>query len=189
MTAHPLAATFFPQVFSGSGGTIYALALTLVALALLFAGRSVVKGLVFLVAGLAGAAFGAALAEPLLGTGGVVLGGVVGFLVGGVIGVLLMEFGIGLATGYFGYLAMLHLTGSHFLSEVVGVVLFLVGLAVSWSLLELATSVLGGIIIYGVLIFFGVAPFLAAVLAVVLTAAGVYVRWERRRRRERRGHA
>lgn len=185
MTAHQLATAFFPHVLSGLGGLVYALALTLVALALLFAGRSVVKGLAFLVAGLAGAAFGAGLGAPLLGPVGVILGGVVGFLVGGVIGVLLVELGIGLAIGYFGYLAMRYLTGSLLLSVVVGVVLFLVGLAVSWRLLELATSILGGVIIYGVLIFFGLPPFEATVLAVVFAAAGFYVQREGRRRPER----
>ncbi|MDG6914944.1 MAG: hypothetical protein JRM86_03280 [Nitrososphaerota archaeon] len=184
MTDPQLAATFFPHALSGAGATVYALVLALVALALMFAGRSVVKGLAFLVAGLAGAAFGAGLAGPVLGPVGLVIGGIAGFLVGGMLGVWLVELGIGLAIGYFAYLAARYLTHSLLLAAVVGVALFFVGLAVSGELLELATAALGGVIIYGVLLFFGSPPLDATVLSVVLAAAGLYVQWTGRRRRE-----
>ncbi len=177
------ASSFFPHV-SGLGGSLFALILALVALALMFSGRSIIKGLAFLVVGLAGAAFGVAVAGGFLGVIGAVIGAVVGFLVGGAIGLLLVDVGIGLALGYFGYLATRDLTGVFSLAVVVGVILFLVGVAISNRLLELVTAVLGGIILDGVLVFFGVPPLYAAAVSLVLAAVGFSVQFSERRRGE-----
>lgn len=179
-----LATGLLPHALSGASGFVFAIILTLVALGLMFAGRSIIKGLAFLVVGLAGAAFGAALGGHFLGVVGTVLGGILGFLVGGVIGVWLVELGIGLALGYFAYLAARYLTHSLLLAVGVGIVLFFVGLAISSRLLELATAILGGIVLCGVLIFFGVPPLESEVLSFVLAALGLYVQWSGRRRRE-----
>ncbi len=62
-----VASAFFPHALSGFGALAYAVVLTLVAIGLMFSGRSVIKGLAFLVAGLAGAAFGAGLGSTVLG--------------------------------------------------------------------------------------------------------------------------
>jgi hypothetical protein len=181
------AGILFPDLLSGSSGFVYAVVLTGVALGLVFSGRSVIKGLAFLVAGLAGATLGLSLGSAALGVIGAIAGGVVGFLVGGVIGVWLVEVGMGLALGYFGYLAAHYLTGSLLLAVAVGVVLFFVGLALSSKLLELATAALGGLILYSVLIYFGAAPLAALVVSLVIAAAGFFVQQRNRRRGERRG--
>ena len=133
--------TPFPHFISGLGGSVFAVVLALVALALMFAGRRIIKGLAFLVVGLAVAAFGVATGGVLLGVIGAVIGGVAGFLVGGLIGLLLVDFGMGLALGYFAYLATRYLTHSLILAVVVGIVLFFVGVAISSKLLELVTAV------------------------------------------------
>lgn len=179
-----LAASFFPHDLSGPSGPLFALVLALVALGLIFAGRSIIKGLAFLVVGLAVASFGIAAGALVLGVVGAIIGGVVGFLVGGLIGILVVDVGMGLALGYFGYLATHDLAHSLFLAVVVGIVLFFVGVAISSKLLELVTAAVGGVVLYGVLVFFGAAPIYAAVISLVLAAAGFYVQWAKRRRSE-----
>ena len=174
---------FLPHL-SGFGGSLFAVILALVALGLMFSGRSIIKGLAFLAVGLAGAAFGLVVGGSLLGVIGAVIGGVLGFLAGGVIGLLLVDVGMGLALGYFGYLATRDLTSVFVLAVVVGVVLFFVGVAISSKLLDLVTAVLGGVILDGVLVFFGVSPPYAAVISVVLAAIGFFVQLRNRRRGE-----
>jgi hypothetical protein len=185
--ASPVYATgnFFPHALSGFGGSLFAVILALVALGLMFSGRSIIKGLAFLAVGLAGAAFGLAVGGSLLGVIGAVIGGVLGFLVGGAIGLLLVEVGMGLALGYFGYLVTRDLTNVFVLAVVVGVILFFVGVAISTKLLELVTAILGGVILDAVLVYFGVPPFYAAAVSVVLAASGFYVQFRNRRRGER----
>ena len=48
-----LTSAFFPHALSGPGGVIFAVILLVLSLALMFAGRSIIKGLAFLVVGLA----------------------------------------------------------------------------------------------------------------------------------------
>jgi len=177
--------SLFPHVLSGFSGSVFAIVLALVALGLMFAGRSIIKGLAFLVVGLAGAAFGLAAGGLFLGVIGAVIGGVMGFIIGGLIGILLVHVGMGLALGYFAYLVTRNLTHSLLLAVVVAIVLFFVGVAVSSKLLDLVTAVLGGVILDGVLVFFGVSPPYAAVISVVLAAIGFYVQFRNRRRGER----
>ena len=171
---------FLPHL-SGLGGSLFAVILALVALGLMFSGRSIIKGIAFLAVGLAGAAFGLAVGGGFLGVIGAVIGGVLGFLVGGAIGLLLVDVGMGLALGYFGYLATRDLTNVFVLAVVVGIVLFFVGVAISSKLLDLVTAILGGVILDGVLVFFGVSPPLAAVISVVLAAVGFFVQLRNRR--------
>lgn len=176
--------SFFPHAISGAAALLYAVLLALVALGLIFAGRSVIKGLAFLAVGLAGAAFGAAAGTIVLPLIGTIVGGVVGFVVGGLIGLLLVHIGIGLALGYFGYLTTRFLTHSLVLGVAIGIALFIVGVAISSKLMELVTAILGGFILYGVLIFFGAAPFTAGVVSLVLAAVGFVVQETSRRREE-----
>jgi len=180
-----VAGSFFPHPLSGFGGTLFAVILLAVSLALVFNGRSIIRGLAFLVVGLAGAAFGLAVGGQFLGVIGSVVGGVGGFLVGGALGILLVDIGMGLALGYFGYLATRDLTGVFVLALVVGIILFFVGVAISSKLLELVTAVLGGVILYGVLVFFGISPPFSALVSLVLAAAGFYAQLRKRHRGER----
>lgn len=179
---------FLPHL-SGFGGSLFAVILALVALALMFSGRSIIKGLAFLAVGLAGAAFGLAVGGSFLGVIGAIIGGILGFLVGGAIGLLLVNVGMGLALGYFGYLVTRDLTNVFLLAAVVGVVLFFVGVFLSNKLLDLVTAVLGGVILDGVLVFFGVSPPLAAVISVLLAAGGFFVQFRNRRSDEHWRHA
>jgi hypothetical protein len=171
----------FPHAISGFGGVVFAVVLLLISLGLMFAGRSLIKGLSFLVVGLAGAAFGLAAGGLFLGVIGAAIGAVVGFVVGGIIGVLLLHVGMGLALGYFGFLATRDLTNSFLVAVVVGFILFFVGVAVSSRLVELVTAVIGGIIFYEVLLFFAFAPLYSAPVSILIAAAGFYVQETKRR--------
>lgn len=173
--------SFFPHALSGAGGAVFAIILFALSLALMFNGRSIIKGLAFLVVGFAGAAFGLAVGTIFLGVIGAAIGAVLGFLVGGAVGLLLVDIGMGLALGYFGYLATRDLTNVFVLALAVGVVLFLVGIAISSKLLELVTAVLGGVVLYGVLVSFGVPPPYAAGVSLVLAATGFFVQMRKRR--------
>jgi hypothetical protein len=175
---------FFPHALSGLGGVVFAVILLALSLVLMFAGKSLAKGLAFLVVGLAGAAFGLAAGGLILGAIGAIIGGVVGFVVGGLIGLLLLNVGMGLVLGYFGYLATRDLTHVFVLAVAVGIILFFVGVIISSKLLELVTSVVGGFILYGVLIFFGVAPLYATVVSLVLAIVGLSVQLRKRGRGE-----
>jgi hypothetical protein len=169
---------------SGPSGFVFAVILALVAFGLMFSGRTIIKGLAFLVVGLAVASFGIAAGALVLGVIGAAIGGVVGFLVGGLIGILVVDVGMGLALGYFGYLATHDLAHSLPLAVVVGIVLFFVGVAISSKLLELVTAVVGGVVLYGVLVFFGAAPLYSGLISLVLAAAGFFVQQGKRRRAE-----
>jgi hypothetical protein len=177
--------SFFPHALSGFGGAVFAIILLGLSLALMFRGRSIIRGLAFLVVGFAGAAFGLAVGGSFLGVIGAIIGGALGFLVGGAVGFLLVNVGMGVALGYFGYLATRDLTNVFVLAVVVGIILFFVGIAISSKLLDLVTAVLGGVILDGVLVFFGVSPPYAAVVSLVLAAVGFYVQFRNRRRGER----
>jgi hypothetical protein len=174
---------FLPHFLTSPESLLYALVLLVVSLVLIFAGKSAIKALAFLVVGLAGAAFGAAAGTLVLGPIGTVLGAVIGFVIGGVIGLLLVHVGIGLALGYFGYLVTRDLTHIWLLAVTVGIVLFVAGVVITSKVLELATAVLGGVILYGVLTYFGVPPLFALIVAVVATIAGYFVQRNNSERR------
>lgn len=175
---------FLPHELSGADAQAFAIVLMVIALGLMFAGRSVIKGLAFLIVGLAGAGFGLALGGVALGVIGSIIGGILGFIVGGLIGILLVQVGLGAALGYFGYLVIRYLAHSFALAVVAGVVLFFVGLALATKLLELVTAAIGGVVLYGVLIFFGAAPVIAAAVSLILAVAGFTVQRNGRRQRE-----
>lgn len=176
--------SIFPHALSGLGGSLFAVVLALVAIGLMFAGRRIIKGLAFLVVGLAGAAAGVTAGGALLGPVGAVVGGVVGFLVGGAIGLLLVSVGMGLALGYYGYLAARFLTQSLLVAAFVGILLFVVGLVIAARLLELVSAIVGGVVFYGVLVYFGVGTAPAALVSLLLATVGFLVQFTERRRRE-----
>lgn len=182
------ATSIFPHALKGTGADVYAAILALIALGLIFAGRSIIKGLAFLVAGFAGAALGLTLGAAVLGVLGSIVGGVLGFLVGGFIGIFLVQFAMGIALGYFAYLVTRFLTHSLVFGLAAGIVFFVVGLALSGRLLELVTAAIGALVLYGVLIFFGLSPVGAAVISIVLGVAGFLIQRNRHRNEPRWRH-
>ena len=177
--AMPFSGRLVPSLLSGPVEIVYLGVLVVLSLLLMFAGRSIIKGLAFLAVGLAGAAFGAAVGGVVLSLPGAIIGALVGFVVGGLIGLLLVHIGMGLALGYFGYVITRDLTHVFILAVVAGFILFIVGVVISNKLLELVTAILGGVIMYGVLVILGVPPLFATVIALILALLGFLV--QRRR--------
>ncbi len=165
------------------------LSLLVVSLVLMFAGRSVVKVIAFLVVGLIGASIGGTLAAQYLtgiGSLATLLGVLAGFLLGGLIGVLLVAVGIGLAIGYGAYLLTGSFVSGMTMPLVVGFVFFIVGVAFYGKILGFITAIAGGLLFFDVLIMYGLDSTLSVVLAVALTLAGIWVQEGSGRRKTRR---
>ena len=154
------------------------LALLVISLVLIFAGRSVIKAIAFFVVGLIGAAIGGTLAaQYLAGAGdlGSILGFLLGFAIGGLIGVVMVMVGIGVVLGYGAYTVTQQFVSGTTIPLVVGFVFFLVGIALYNKILGLVTAVAGGFLLFDVLIAYGVGSTLSLVVAAALTLAGVWV--------------
>ncbi len=147
----------------------------ILSLALIFAGKNIVKALIFLVAGFATAALAATLASLYVKGISVAIIGLLGFFVGGLGGVLLLPLGIGLVVGYFGYAAVITTTGNLMVAVVVGVVLFILGVVLANKILVAMTVVAGGMLFFSIAIGLGLTPLLAALAAILLSAAGLYI--------------
>jgi hypothetical protein len=162
------------------------LALLGVSLVLIFAGRSVVKVIAFLVVGLIGASIGGTLAaQYLVGSGdlGTLLGVILGFAIGGLIGVVLVMVGIGVVLGYGAYLLIQEFVSGNIIPLVVGFVFFLVGVALYDRILSLVTALAGGFLLFDILVGYGAGSTLSLVVAAALTLAGIWVQEDLHRRK------
>ena len=162
------------------------LSMLAVSLVLIFAGRTVVKVLAFLVVGLIGASIGGELAaQYLTGTGslGTVLGVVLGFVFGGLLGVTLVAVGIGLAIGYAAYVLTADLVSGSTVPLIVGFIFFIVGLALYNKILSFVTAVAGGLLLFDVLELYGLDPAVSVIVAGVLTVLGIWVQEGSHRRK------
>jgi hypothetical protein len=163
-------------------GFLLALILLALSLVLIFAGRRMVKTVVFLIAGIAGAAVGAAAGAILLGVIGLVVGGIVGFVIAGLLGYLLLHLGIGIAMGYFAFEAVRSLTGSFIVSALAGIIFFIVGIILTNRVLEFVTAFIGGLIFYSVAVFFGLPTPIAAFASIVIAALGFFSQMRSKRK-------
>ena len=148
------------------------LALSLV---LIFAGKTLVKAVAFVVVGFVGASLGANLAAQYLAPSWEIAGIFLGFVLGGMLGVTLIVLGIGFAVGYAAYLVALDLALGQTAALVTGVVFFVVGLALSGKVLTVGTAVVGGLFLFNVLTLYGLGPTTATLVAAALTLAGLWV--------------
>ncbi len=164
-------------------GWVLLLALLAVSLLLIFAGRTIVKVLAFLVVGLIGAGIGGMLGAQYLmslGSAGALLGIVLGFVLGGLLGIALVAVGIGLAVGYGAYLLTLDFISSMTVAVIVGIIFFIVGVALYGKILTLVTALAGGLLLFDVLRMSGLGQTVSIVLAAVVTLAGIYVNYRPR---------
>ncbi len=159
------------------------LSLLVVSLVLIFAGRTLVKVVAFLVVGFAGAAFGSALAVQYLSPQWAIIGLLLGFVIGGLLGVALLPLGIGLAVGYAGYVIALDLALGPTAALIAGVAFFIVGAILSGKVLGAVTAVVGGLLLFDVLTrYIGFGPTMATVIAASLTLIGLWVQLAPERR-------
>lgn len=91
--------TIIPRIASVSS----ALVVLVVALALIFAGRFVIRVVAFFGVGVVFAAAAASVGAAILGIVGFVIGGAIGFLVGGFLSFVLLPLAIGVASGLVAY--------------------------------------------------------------------------------------
>jgi hypothetical protein len=149
------------------------LALLVASFALIFAGRTLMKPLAFLVVGFAGTILGAVIGGAYLGFLGLLVGGVIGFLLGGLLGHLLLSVGIGFALGLLAFMAAQPLTHSTALSLMFGLAFTAAGILLSGYVLALISSILGGLLLFSVMMSFGLPPTLAALLSTGLSTVGL----------------
>jgi len=146
-----------------------------VALALIFAGRYIIRGLAFIAIGFVFAAAGATFGTVILGFVGTVLGAFIGFVLGGLLSFVLLPLAIGIATGLLAFNLAQALFHVYLLSLILGIVFFCVGVVISTKLLALATAFFGSLLLFEAMIYFNVSPFIAAATAVVMGAIGFWV--------------
>lgn len=154
------------------------LATLVVSLALIFAGRKVVKLFAFLVVGIIGASIGGAMvAQYLAGSGslGVLLGVIVGFFIGGLLGVVLVAVGIGVAVGYAAYLLTAEFVSGTTIPLIVGLIFFIIGVAFYGRILGVVTAIAGGLLFFDVILIYGFGPILSTIFAAALTIVGIWV--------------
>jgi len=175
----------FSQLLKGVPSWPLIIAMLVVSLLLIFAGRKVIKALAFLVVGLIGSSIGGMFAAHYLtslGSFGTVLGVLIGFVAGGLIGLLLVRVGIGLAVAYAAYLVTVDIVSSTVAAFVVGFVFFVVGWILYNKILSLVTALAGGFLLYDALRLYGLNPTISTILAVLVTLAGIWVNFRHRRR-------
>ena len=151
-----------------------ALVALVIALALIFAGRFVIRFIAFFGVGVAFASAAAAFGALILGIFGFVIGAIVGFLVGGVLSFFLLPLAIGVATGLLGYDLSQLFVHVYPVSVAVGVIFFLVGLLLSMRLLALASVIFGGLLLFDVLVFFHFPPLVALLIASLMGIIGFW---------------
>jgi hypothetical protein len=151
-----------------------ALVVFIVALALIFAGRFVIRVIAFFGVGIVFAAAGASFGVFILGLFGLVIGGIVGFFVGGLLSFILLPLAIGVASGLVAYNLTELFVHVYFLSVIVGVVFFIVGVLLSMKLLSLATVIFGGLLLIDSLLFFHFPPLIALLVSIVMGLIGFW---------------
>lgn len=157
------------------GGTLLAVVVILVSLALIFAGRALIKALVFIAAGLAGASLASFLAATYIGGSAVLIAAVIGFIVGGLLGVALLPLGIGIALGYVGYSVAQFITGSIAAAMLIGIILFVAGIFLAGRILVGISVALGGLMLLSGLRLLDLPTTVSAAAAVILAVIGLWV--------------
>ena len=147
-----------------------------VGLGLAFIGRKVVKILVFVGAGLAGAKIAYELlsgqAQPIP-----LVAALVGFVVLGFLSLMVLKFIFGIMLGIAGYFVFAALSNA-VLGILAGIVIFVIGLFLFKYYLSLATAFGGGVLVFAGLQGLGLPAPLALILALVAGVAGVYYQFK-----------
>ncbi len=163
---------FVPNALSSS---VLAAVLLGVSLSLIFIGRKLIKILVFVVGGLAGASVVGIIGAPYLATTALLLAELVGFAVAGLLSLLLLPVGIGLALGFFGYGVAENILTNHLAAIAVGAALFVVGIALTGEILAILSVLLGSLLLYNALVNLGLQQSLATISVVAAALAGLWV--------------
>jgi hypothetical protein len=162
--------SLFPRIASVSS----ALVVLVLGLALIFAGRFVIRVIAFFGVGVVFAAAAASVGAIILGIVGFVIGGIIGFLVGGFLSFVLLPLAIGVASGLVAYDLAQTFAHIYPVSVIVGVVFFILGVILSMRLLSLATVVFGSLLLFRSLAFFHFPLLIALAISIVMGVIGFW---------------
>jgi len=169
---------FFAFDMPGPVPTTTAIVMIFIGLGLAFLGRKIIKILVFLGAGMAGAGLALKLLEPRFAEPIPLIGMVVAFIVMGFIGLGLMKFAFALMLGIVGYLITMSYTSEMILGILGGAILFVVGWLLFKYYLSIATAFAGAAMVFSSLEVLGVWRAASLLIAIVVGVAGAYVQFK-----------
>ncbi len=149
-----------------------------IGLGLAFLGRKVVKILIFLGAGLAGANIALHFLQPRFDQPIPLIGAFVGFLVLGFLSLMILKFMFGLMLGIAGFMIAAMITGNQILAILVGIIVFVIGLFLFKYYLSLATAFAGGVLVLMGLERIGLARPISLLIALVIGLLGAYVQFK-----------
>ena len=155
--------------------TTTALVTIFIGLGLAFLGRKIVKILVFLGAGMAGAGLALKFLEPRFAQPIPLIGMVVAFIIMGFIGLGLMKFAFALMLGIVGYLITMNYTPQMIMGILGGAILFVVGWILFKYYLSIATAFAGAVIVFSSLKVLVIPSTISLLIAVLVGIVGAYV--------------
>ena len=148
-----------------------------VGLGLAFLGRKIIKLLVFLGAGLAGANIGYALLKNQ-STGIALIAALIGFFVLGFLSLAIMKILFGAMLGIAGYFIAIAFDTGQVMAILVGIVLFVLGWFLFKYYLSVATAFAGAVLLFGGLQTMGLPEALALLAALVIGVVGAYYQFK-----------
>jgi len=152
-----------------------ALVVLLVSLALIFAGRFVIRIIAFFGVGVVLAAAAASVGAIILGIVGLVIGGIIGFFVGGLLSFVLLPLAIGIASGLVAYDLIQLFVHLYPISVIVGIAFFILGVILSMKLLSLSTVLFGSLLLFDSLTFFHFPIVIALIVSILMGLVGFWV--------------
>ena len=158
-----------------------AIAAVLVGLGLAFLGRKIIKVLVFLGAGLAGAKFAFTLLEPRYDAPIPLVGALIAFLILGFLSLAIMKVVFGIMIGILGYVITYIATSNQLMAILVGVIVFVIGLVLFKYYLSVATAFAGAVLVFSglqaMLQDLEMVEAVSLLIAVLVGIAGAYVQF------------
>jgi len=155
------------------GGSIIALIIVLLGLAMVFIGKHIVKFIIFLIGGLIGASLAFILTLPHLGFSLAIIAAIAGFLILGFIAYLLMPVGASIVAGALTYFLAKPILGGIILPLILAAIVFIAVLILFDKILGVGTAFLGSILVVsGLSRFIALNIYLDLLIVIGLTAIG-----------------
>ena len=141
----------------------------------MFAGKTVLKAIVFIIAGISLASIAVALGSVYIPSIHPVIVGIVAFIVGGALGLPLLPLGIGIALAITGYTITSPLVNSFTVAVAVAVILFIIGIILTNKILIIISVIQGAMLMIAGLNSFGLPTPISTLIAIILAVVGVVV--------------
>jgi len=169
---NPLKLLQIPNVPNILGPLIFAI----LAFLLIFAGKTVVKAVIFIVTGFIASGFAVMLTQlyginlPLT-----VILVLAMFIIGGLVGLFLLPLGIGLSLGVIGYSIASTLQSSFIIALLIGMIMFVLGVTLAEKIIIALSAVLGAFILITAAIELGIPLPISILGAIILAAIGIVI--------------